>query len=48
MVGLYIYSIYSMIRMTKLVPFTMDEKMSTAGTAEPKRFQYGRHGQLFY
>jgi len=21
--------------------------MSTAGTAEPERFQYGRHGELF-
>jgi len=23
-------------------------KMSTAGTAEPERFQFGRHGELFY
>jgi len=34
--------------MTKLVPFTTDEKISTAGTAEPQRCQFGRHGELFY
>jgi len=43
-----IYILYTMIRMTKLVPFTTDEKMSTAGTAEPERFKCSRHGELFY
>jgi len=33
--------------MTKLVPFMTGEKISTAGTAEPERFQCGRHGELF-
>jgi len=34
--------------MAKLVPFTDGRNMSTAGTAEPERFQFVRHGELFY
>jgi len=43
-----IYVLYTLIRMTKRVPFKTDEKINTAGPAESERFLCGRLSELFY